>query len=720
MAKGVVILAALPFLIYAYEYGPDAGAAGVPGENGTCSQVGCHTGTAVNAPGGSVSVTFPGALSYSPGATQHLVVTVDDSKQRRWGFELTARLAGDPTQMAGTFSPTDKRTQLICSSANLVRQQNFSTACPANLPLSYIEHTQAGYDFLQPSPGTYEFDWNPPATDVGPVVIYVAGNAANGDLTSNGDHIYTATYTLTVSAGPPPAPTPTISAGGVVNAASRAVAGLPNSGIAQGALFLVNGSNLGPDPATQAAVPLQSSLAGTSVQVTVNGASVAVPIVSVSPTQIGAIMPSATPAGSGTVTVTVNGQTSAAAPVQVTTASFGIYTLNSAGSGPAQIVDADGNAITLMKPAAPGATVSLTGTGLGASSGDDVSQPSKQDLSSSVTLYVGTAQASVQYAGRSGTAPGQDQITFTIPADAITGCYVPVAVVVNKITSNFGSLAVAPAGSFCADGNGFTAAQIQQLQSAAGNSRLATLNLTRTVSSAAGTIDTGSAAFGMYTPTQLAAFFGPSQMPSLGGCVVYPFSGNTPAITDPTQPQGLNAGAAIAVSGPNGAKQLTVSQGGLAGLYGAQLATSADGGTLFLDPGSYTFSGPGGADVGALQGQFTVPATVVWSNAASNAAVNRAQGITVTWTGGDPNGFVNVSGYSLAPAAGTGAMFTCTAAASAGTFTVPPLVTLSLPASTSGGLSLMGVSAPTPFTGQGIDIGVATASSGVSQPTTFQ
>jgi hypothetical protein len=191
-AKGVVILAAVPFLIYAYEYGPDAGAAGVPNENGSCSQVGCHTGTAVNAPGGSVSVTFPNNLTYTPGAKQHLVVTVDDSKQRRWGFELTARLAGDSTKMAGTFSPTDNRTQLICSSADLVRQQNFSTACPANLPLSYIEHTLNGYNVLQPNPGKYEFDWNPPATDVGPVVIYVAGNAANGDLTQNGDHVYTA------------------------------------------------------------------------------------------------------------------------------------------------------------------------------------------------------------------------------------------------------------------------------------------------------------------------------------------------------------------------------------------------------------------------------------------------------------------------------------------------------------------------------------------------
>src|ERR1700752_3479703 len=110
VAKSLVIFSVVPLLIHAYEYGPDAGAAGVPGENGSCSQSGCHTGTAVNGGGGSVTVTFPGGLTYTPGATQHLVVTIDDSKARRWGFELTARLDSDVTQVAGTFSPTDKLT----------------------------------------------------------------------------------------------------------------------------------------------------------------------------------------------------------------------------------------------------------------------------------------------------------------------------------------------------------------------------------------------------------------------------------------------------------------------------------------------------------------------------------------------------------------------------------------------------------------------------------
>src|SRR5215831_3248243 len=132
MAKAAIVVSAIPFILYAYETGPDAGVAGVPGELGTCNQLGCHTGNPVNADGGSVSVAFPNGLTYTPGVKQHLVVSVDDSKQKKWGFELTARTA-DTKTMAGTFSPTDNRTQVVCAPADLTRTVN--SPCPSNLPL---------------------------------------------------------------------------------------------------------------------------------------------------------------------------------------------------------------------------------------------------------------------------------------------------------------------------------------------------------------------------------------------------------------------------------------------------------------------------------------------------------------------------------------------------------------------------------------------------------
>ena len=114
VAKAAVIMGSVPFLIWAYEFGPDAGYSGVPGESGSCATLGCHTGTA-NTGKGSVTVAFAGGNTYTPGVTQHLVVTIADpaATQKLWGFQLTARLSSNNKSMAGTFQSTDQFTLLI-------------------------------------------------------------------------------------------------------------------------------------------------------------------------------------------------------------------------------------------------------------------------------------------------------------------------------------------------------------------------------------------------------------------------------------------------------------------------------------------------------------------------------------------------------------------------------------------------------------------------------
>jgi uncharacterized protein (TIGR03437 family) len=65
-----------------------------------------------------------------------------------------------------------------------------------------------------------------------------------------------------------------ISSGGVFNAASYAYAGLPNAAIAQGSLFVVFGSAMGPATLQAGSYPLPTSLSGTSLSVTVAGTTV--------------------------------------------------------------------------------------------------------------------------------------------------------------------------------------------------------------------------------------------------------------------------------------------------------------------------------------------------------------------------------------------------------------------------------------------------------------
>src|SRR6516225_5039042 len=171
VAKCAVTVAAIPFLLWAHEYGPDPGHCGVPNELGTCNQATCHVGTNVNAGGGSVSVAFPNGRNYTPGVKQHLVVTIADSAQKAWGFQLTARPSNSSSTMAGTFASTDANTTLLCSPTNFFSQQEApfvsgkTQTCPATMTLQYIEQSLTGYNASRGKPGSqsFEFDWTPPS-----------------------------------------------------------------------------------------------------------------------------------------------------------------------------------------------------------------------------------------------------------------------------------------------------------------------------------------------------------------------------------------------------------------------------------------------------------------------------------------------------------------------------------------------------------------------------
>src|SRR5581483_4020993 len=104
---------------------------------------------------------------------------------------------------------------------------------------------------------------------------------------------------------------PTIAALGIKNSASYANPAFANGSIAQGSLFVIFGSGMGPSQIQYATnFPLPVSLSNTSVSVTVNGTTVPCVMIYTSDGQLAAILPSTTPAGKGTVTVTYNGATS--------------------------------------------------------------------------------------------------------------------------------------------------------------------------------------------------------------------------------------------------------------------------------------------------------------------------------------------------------------------------------------------------------------------------
>ena len=93
--------------------------------------------------------------------------------------------------------------------------------------------------------------------------------------------------------------------GGLVNNYSNTLPGLPNYGIAECSIFVIYGTNFS-STNVSASLPLQSTLNGVTINVTVNGTTTHPLFYYLFSTQIGAVLPSATPVGTGTITVTTS------------------------------------------------------------------------------------------------------------------------------------------------------------------------------------------------------------------------------------------------------------------------------------------------------------------------------------------------------------------------------------------------------------------------------
>ena len=252
--------------------------------------------------------------------------------------------------------------------------------------------------------------------------------------------------------------TPTVT--GVTNNYSFIPSGFANSGVTPSSIITIFGANMAA-PVT-GTVTLQSSagpagiptiLNGTSVSVTVGGKTVTLGIYYATPTQIAAVLPAATPTGTGTITVTYNNTASNAFSITVVASAFGLDTYYGTGTGLITATDARTGALfNYTSSAAPGEIITLWGTGLGAdpADSDTVFSTSPHAVNqSSVQVWIGGVQATVGYAGSSGY-PGLDQINVTIPA-GLTGCNVSIVVVVSGVASNFATAPINQGNGECSD-----------------------------------------------------------------------------------------------------------------------------------------------------------------------------------------------------------------------------------------------------------------------------
>ena len=519
------------------------------------------------------------------------------------------------------------------------------------------------------------------------------GNYAKLLVTAVSSTSITFEYTTYTSSGGSGS-TPTITA--TQNNYSYIVQGLPNYGIAPGALFIVKGTNLNNQPLS----PLNSSAApglpltfnGTSVSVTVNGTTVQPAIYYTSPTQLGLVLPSTTPVGTGTITVTDSGATSAPAQFVVVQSAMGLVVAT----------DANYNYFSNNSSASPGQPIILWGSGVGAdTNNDDRTYPMRQDDLTNIpmTVFVGGIQAAIAYRGRS-QFPGVDQIVVTIPNNVVAGCNVSIVTVSGNIASNPIAIPVAPGNGACSDPssatgpgtspatgkNSFTTGVVSILQSTE-------------ITKATGATTTQTAGADFVRITGLTGAVA-SSLPSVGSCslLVAPNVQFTQT--------GLDAGSISASGG--GAQTNLPGVANQKGAYGATIPTIPANGE------GYTFTGTGGADIGAFSANLNVPPVLVWTNQASITTVNRGQGQLVTWSGGAPGTYVQIGGQSTIQV-GTGfvsATFVCLAPVGDGQFMIPSWILLALPGNNNNGaLHVENFVYGQTFSASGLDYGYgATAS----------
>ncbi len=499
---------------------------------------------------------------------------------------------------------------------------------------------------------------------------------------------------------------------------------LSNAGtVAQGAIFIVKGTNLADqETTTLQSVPLQTNLRSVQVRIIVSGTTTFAPLYYALKNQLAGILPSNTPVGNGTLAVINNGKTSSTRPITVARSGFGLLTLNGGGNGAAATHDQSYTLLNSANSTNPGQAVIFYGSGLGPTAGNEtVAQTGANasgDLSSiPITVTIGGKPAQVLYRGRT-AFPGLDQINVLVPSlDAVVyGCNVAVLITTNGVQANPGTIPVAASGASCpvtssSGGNSGVATTTEEVNRwiAAGTYTTGGIGLGRSTSYAVDDFNGGAvtvikqdsftAAFnrlggadlGKMLRGELPASYS-QYLPTLGSCIVY---NTVPADPWPLITRtALDAGPSIVSSGPSGGAVAARNNQQVSGLtYAARNLPDT-----YVNAGNYTFTGSGGPDVGAFSGNLEVyPDLVVLNSPDEFKTINRANSLTVRWTGGDPQTNVQIQGFSYAVTGlgapiGSPTVFLCLASNTAGQFIVPASIFSQLPPSgtfTSSGLTFL-------------------------------
>ena len=466
--------------------------------------------------------------------------------------------------------------------------------------------------------------------------------------------------TLAASLPAPVSAQPGLAQNGVINSASRIPTTLAGGPIARGALFTIRGVKFG-------------SVATTSAVLKNGNSTTTIKIVASTRTFVEALMPPSAPLGPSSLIVSVDGKASRPFALEIVAANPGIFSRDGTGWGPGRIenITAAGSRVenSDAHPAAPGSRIAMVATGMGNLSSIEVLIGDKSATGRVAPMHARSARL------------GEVEIVVRVPADAMAGCFVPLALrAAPARASNFVTLAVGPANSHCDPGPlpQVTDEKIGVAVFVRSKMRAIRAGVPETIRDHARVTFLNASTYTLRTPFRL--------MPPVGACAAYTgtfeagnqstdFSiGSISPVTE-MEGHGLDGGAPLRLQRANQVRRIELVQPG----YYREGAIKNQ--PLFLDPGSLVLSGPGGKQVGPFAANLTIPSEFAWIDREQTKVVDRSHGVTLHWKPGSPDQAMFIMASNVDQITTAIGSCICSINASAGQFTIPPTMLANIPAS---------------------------------------
>jgi len=252
---------------------------------------------------------------------------------------------------------------------------------------------------------------------------------------------------LSNSVNVPVGPAPTVTTAGITSAANPVVSGA----LVPGGIHSLYGSALAPATVSASSPPLPNTLGGVTVEIN----TIPAPLFFVSPTQINFQAPWDLEGHSSATLTVINGALkSAPLPVNVTVAAPSLFTMDSSGRGQGailiagpEVLAAPAGKFSQSRPAHPGETIEIYGTGLGPVSriqldGTPKTPTTPPAITQTPTVTIGGVPGTVTFSGLAPGAVGLYQVNVQVPDGAPAGDAVPVVVTIGGSASNTVTLAV--------------------------------------------------------------------------------------------------------------------------------------------------------------------------------------------------------------------------------------------------------------------------------------